>query len=72
MFLNPHSTREIFERTYQYLNFEIPGLGLKRGLSENIVVAPYATALASWLIQKRRAEFQTPFSGRRSRPLRLV
>src|SRR5208282_4476103 len=35
------------ERTYQYLNFGIPGLGLKRGLSENIVVAPYATALAS-------------------------
>ena len=35
------------ERTYQYSNFGIPGLGLKRGLSENIVVAPYATALAS-------------------------
>jgi cyclic beta-1,2-glucan synthetase len=35
------------ERTYQYLNFGIPDLGLKRGLSENLVVAPYATALAS-------------------------
>ena len=35
------------ERTYQYLNFGIPGLGLKRGLRENIVIAPYATALAS-------------------------
>src|SRR5208337_1378776 len=33
--------------TYQYSNFGVPGLGLKRGLSENIVVAPYATALAS-------------------------
>ena len=35
------------ELTYQYSNFGVPGLGLKRGLSENIVVAPYATALAS-------------------------
>src|SRR5208337_722266 len=33
--------------TYQYSNFGVPGLGLKRGLSENIVVAPYATALAT-------------------------
>jgi cyclic beta-1,2-glucan synthetase len=32
---------------YQYSNFGIPGLGLKRGLSEDAVVAPYATALAS-------------------------
>jgi len=35
------------ERTYQYSSFGVPGLGLKRGLSENIVVAPYATALAA-------------------------
>jgi cyclic beta-1,2-glucan synthetase len=33
--------------TYQYSNFGVPGLGLKRGLSEDIVVAPYATALAA-------------------------
>ena len=32
--------------TYQYQAFGVPGLGLKRGLSEDIVVAPYATALA--------------------------
>nr|WP_255702015.1 glucoamylase family protein [Bordetella sp. LUAb4] len=32
---------------YQYLNFGIPGLGLKRGLSEDRVVAPYATGLAA-------------------------
>ena len=37
------------ELTYQYSNFGVPGLGLKRGLSENIVVAPYATALASMI-----------------------
>jgi cyclic beta-1,2-glucan synthetase len=33
--------------TYQYSNFGIPDLALKRGLAENSVLAPYATALAS-------------------------
>ena len=33
--------------TYQYKAFGVPGLGLKRGLEEDLVVAPYATALAS-------------------------
>ena len=31
---------------YQYRAFGVPGLGLKRGLSEDLVIAPYATALA--------------------------
>ncbi|HYY57778.1 MAG TPA: glucoamylase family protein [Pyrinomonadaceae bacterium] len=31
---------------YQYGPFGVPGLGLKRGLSEDLVVAPYATMLA--------------------------
>ncbi|MGI8469778.1 MAG: GH36-type glycosyl hydrolase domain-containing protein [Pyrinomonadaceae bacterium] len=31
---------------YQYAPFGVPGLGLKRGLAEDLVVAPYATALA--------------------------
>jgi cyclic beta-1,2-glucan synthetase len=31
---------------YQYQAFGVPGLGLKRGLSEDYVVAPYASALA--------------------------
>ncbi len=35
------------EFTYQYSNFGVPGLGLKRGLSENLVIAPYATGLAA-------------------------
>jgi cyclic beta-1,2-glucan synthetase len=35
------------ELTYQYSNFGVPGLGLKRGLAANLVVAPYATALAA-------------------------
>jgi cyclic beta-1,2-glucan synthetase len=37
------------ELTYQYSNFGVPGLGVKRGLSENVVVAPYATVLASMI-----------------------
>jgi cyclic beta-1,2-glucan synthetase len=32
--------------TYQYGAFGVPGLGLKRGLGADLVVAPYATALA--------------------------
>ncbi len=32
--------------TYQYRAFGVPGLGLKRGLSEDLVIAPYATMLA--------------------------
>jgi cyclic beta-1,2-glucan synthetase len=32
---------------YQYSSFGVPGLGLKRGLSEDLVIAPYATSLAS-------------------------
>jgi len=35
------------EFTYQYSNFGVPGLGFKRGLSESLVIAPYATALAA-------------------------
>jgi len=35
-----------FEKTYQYRAFGIPGLGLKRGLAEDLVVSPYSTAMA--------------------------
>ncbi|HYP89890.1 MAG TPA: glucoamylase family protein, partial [Polyangiaceae bacterium] len=34
---------------YQYRAFGVPGLGLKTGLSEDMVVAPYATVLSSLL-----------------------
>jgi cyclic beta-1,2-glucan synthetase len=40
--------------TYQYSNFGVPGLGLKRGLGNDLVIAPYATALAS-MINPREA-----------------
>jgi cyclic beta-1,2-glucan synthetase len=32
---------------FQYSTFGVPGLGLRRGLADDIVVAPYATALAA-------------------------
>ena len=34
------------ETHYQYRAFGVPGLGLRRGLSQDLVVAPYATGLA--------------------------
>ncbi|MDQ3586014.1 MAG: hypothetical protein M3407_09610 [Acidobacteriota bacterium] len=39
---------------YQYGPFGVPGLGLKRGLSEDLVVAPYATMLAA-MVEPRHA-----------------
>ena len=33
-------------QNYQYRAFGVPGLGLKRGLSEDLVIAPYASVLA--------------------------
>ncbi|QSA97767.1 GH36-type glycosyl hydrolase domain-containing protein [Methylococcus sp. EFPC2] len=33
--------------TYQYSAFGVPGLGMKRGLGDDLVIAPYATALAA-------------------------
>ena len=44
------------ELTYQYSNFGVPGLGLKRGLSEDVVVAPYATALAAMIDPRAAAQ----------------
>jgi cyclic beta-1,2-glucan synthetase len=34
------------EQNYQYKAFGVPGLGLKRGLSDDLVIAPYATVMA--------------------------
>ncbi len=46
-----HNIRDL-ELTYQYSDFGVPGLGLRRGLFEDVVVAPYATALAAMLEPK--------------------
>ena len=65
--------RGISELTYQYSNFGVPGLGLKRGLSEDVVVAPYATALAAMIDPRAAAQnFARLAEAGGQRPLRLV
>ena len=52
--------------TYQYKAFGVPGLGLKRGLGDELVVAPYATALAAMIdpgAQRARTCAASPRSG---------
>ena len=44
------------EGTYQYRAFGVPGLGLRRGLVTDLVVAPYATALASQVAPEEAVE----------------
>jgi cyclic beta-1,2-glucan synthetase len=39
--------------TYQYKAFGVPALGLKRGLARDLVVAPYASALAAMVDPER-------------------
>ena len=41
--------------TFQYKAFGVPGLGLKRGLGDELVVAPYASALAAMIDPPRSA-----------------
>jgi len=38
---------------YQYQAFGVPGLGLKRGLEEDLVIAPYASMLALMIAPKK-------------------
>ena len=40
-----YNARDV-QHIYQYRAFGVPGLGLKRGLADDLVVAPYATMLA--------------------------
>ena len=55
---------------YQYQAFGVPGLGLKRGLEDDTVIAPYASALALMVAPKssvanlRRMAKLTPHSAR--------
>ncbi|MHB1398182.1 MAG: GH36-type glycosyl hydrolase domain-containing protein [Trichloromonadaceae bacterium] len=39
-------------QVYQYRAFGVPGLGFKRGLGEDLVIAPYASALALTVFPK--------------------
>ncbi len=41
---------------YQYRAFGVPGLGLKRGLAEDLVIAPYATAMALMVAPRAACE----------------
>jgi cyclic beta-1,2-glucan synthetase len=41
---------------YQYRGFGVPGLGRKRGLGEDLVIAPYATLLAVGLVPENVLE----------------
>ena len=41
---------------YQYRAFGVPGLGLKRGLAEDLVIAPYATAIALMVAPREACE----------------
>ncbi len=39
-------------QVYQYRAFGVPGLGFKRGLADDLVIAPYASALALMVMPK--------------------
>ena len=44
------------QRVYQYRGFGVPALGLRRGLARQLVVAPYASALAAMIEPARALE----------------
>ncbi|MDA8441057.1 MAG: glycosyl transferase family 36, partial [Peptococcaceae bacterium] len=57
------------QMNYQYKAFGVPGLGLKRGLVEDLVVAPYATYLTLQVcphaaMENLQAMFRMGFGGR--------
>jgi len=43
-------------QNYQYRAFGVPGLGLQRGLSQELVIAPYASALAMLVTPRAAAD----------------
>ena len=53
--------------TYQYKAFGVPGLGLKRGLGDELVIAPYASALAAMIDAPRAAANLRALSARGAR-----
>ena len=52
---------------YQYRAFGVPGLGLKRGLAEDLVIAPYATAMALMVAPREACENLATARRRRAR-----
>ena len=49
---------------YQYRAFGVPGLGLKRGLGDDIVIAPYASAVAVLVAPDEACRNQQALAGR--------
>ena len=43
-------------QNYQYRAFGVPGLGLQRGLAQELVIAPYASALALTVLPRAAAD----------------
>ncbi len=43
---------QYLDGNYKYQAFGVPGLGLKRGLDQDRVIAPYATAMATMLVPR--------------------
>ena len=61
------------EGDYRYQSFGVPGLGLKRGLEKDRVVAPYATAMAAMIAPREALEnFRRLAQRRRRGPIRLL
>ena len=58
--------------TYQYRAFGVPGLGLRRGLGDDLVIAPYATALAAMLEPAAAVDNLRRLARRRRRTDRLA
>jgi cellobiose phosphorylase len=44
------------QQNYQYQAFGVPGLGLRRGLADDMVIAPYATLLALMVSPQKACE----------------
>ncbi|MGI8482552.1 MAG: GH36-type glycosyl hydrolase domain-containing protein, partial [Chthoniobacterales bacterium] len=44
------------QQNYQYRAFGVPGLGLKRGLAEDLVIAPYASVMALMVAPREACE----------------
>ncbi len=58
---------------YQYRAFGVPGLGLKRGLADDLVVAPYATVMALMVDAPAACENLLELAERRpGQPFRLL
>lgn len=44
------------QQNYQYHAFGVPGLGLRRGLADDMVIAPYATLMALMVVPQKAYE----------------